>query len=141
MAEQAEKAAIPDGPLGRAVARFELYLAAERRASKHTVAAYVADVANLARFCIEKRGAALELKAIDKLLIRGWLAQVSKGVSPTTLSRKLSSVRAFLFELSPLDSRVIATAVLLMAGTALVSAFIPARRAASVDRLVALRQD
>jgi integrase/recombinase XerC len=95
MAEQAEKAALPDGPFARAVQRFEVYLAAERRSSKHTVAAYVADVASLARFCAEKRGASLELRAVDKLLIRGWLAQVSKGVSPTTLSRKLSSVRAF----------------------------------------------
>ncbi|MEX2272330.1 MAG: FtsX-like permease family protein [Vicinamibacterales bacterium] len=49
--------------------------------------------------------------------------------------------QAFLFELEPLDARVIAAAVSLMAVTAFVAAVIPARRAASVDPLIALRQD
>jgi ABC-type antimicrobial peptide transport system permease subunit len=52
-----------------------------------------------------------------------------------------ATVRAFLFELDPLDLRVIAAAALLMAVTAFVASAIPARRAASVDPLIALRQD
>jgi integrase/recombinase XerC len=134
MAEQAEKAALPDGPLARALSRFEVHLADERRASKHTVAAYVADVASLARFCIDKRGAALELGAIDKLMIRGWLAQVSKGVSPTTLARKLSSVRAFFAHLEQ-RSAITKNPVTLIQSPKLrrkLPTFLPASQAASV---------
>ena len=52
-----------------------------------------------------------------------------------------ATVRAFLFQLEPLDLRVIGVAVLVMAATALAAALVPARRAASVDPLIALRQD
>ena len=52
-----------------------------------------------------------------------------------------AGVRAFLFELSPLDARVMAAAVAIMAAAAIAAALIPARRAASIDPLVALRQD
>jgi predicted lysophospholipase L1 biosynthesis ABC-type transport system permease subunit len=52
-----------------------------------------------------------------------------------------AAARAFLFRVDPLDARVIAAAVALMTATALAAALVPARRAASVDPLVALRQD
>jgi integrase/recombinase XerC len=134
MAEQAEKAALPDGPFGRALGRFELYLAAERRLSKHTVMAYVADVANLAAFCIEKRGPGVELGAVDKLLLRSWLGQVSRGVSPTTLSRKLSSARAFFAYLER-ESAIEKNPVALIQSPKLrrkLPTFLPAEKAAAV---------
>lgn len=52
-----------------------------------------------------------------------------------------AAVRAFLFQLDPLEPRVLAAAIVVMALTALAAALIPARRAASVDPLIALRQD
>jgi ABC-type antimicrobial peptide transport system permease subunit len=50
-------------------------------------------------------------------------------------------VRSFLFQLDPLEPRVLGAAVLLMSVIALAAALIPARRAASIDPLIALRQD
>jgi integrase/recombinase XerC len=134
MPEQAEKAELPEGPFGRALGRFELYLAAERRLSKHTVVAYVADVANLAAFCIEKRGPGVELGSVDKLLLRSWLGQVSRGVSPTTLSRKLSSARAFFAYLER-ESAIEKNPVALIQSPKLrrkLPTFLPAEKAASV---------
>jgi putative ABC transport system permease protein len=50
-------------------------------------------------------------------------------------------VEAFLFDLEPLNAGVATAAVAVMALAAFLAAAIPARRAASVDPLVALRQD
>ena len=50
-------------------------------------------------------------------------------------------VRGFLFEVQPHDLRVYAGALLALATTGLAAAFGPARRASSVDPLVALRME
>ncbi len=50
-------------------------------------------------------------------------------------------VSGFLFEVQPHDPRVYAGALLLLATTGLAAAFGPARRAASVDPLIALRME
>jgi ABC-type lipoprotein release transport system permease subunit len=52
------------------------------------------------------------------------------------LSRTL---RSFLFEVSPLDPLTFCAVPLLMIIVALMAAWIPARRAAAVDPMVALR--
>lgn len=49
------------------------------------------------------------------------------------------SVRAFLFEVRPNDLRIFVAALAVLALAALVASAIPARRAASVDPLVALK--
>ena len=50
-------------------------------------------------------------------------------------------VRGFLFEVQPHDPRIYAGALLLLATTGLAAAFGPARRASSVDPLIALRME
>jgi integrase/recombinase XerC len=84
----------PDDPLERLVARFTSHLATERRASRHTVLAYGGDLRTLMAYA-RARSARARLEDIDKLLLRSWLAELARAVTPTTLSRKLASVRAF----------------------------------------------
>jgi predicted permease len=50
-------------------------------------------------------------------------------------------VRGFLFEIQPHDPRVYAGALVVLAVTGLAAAFFPARRAAGVDPLIALRME
>jgi predicted permease len=50
-----------------------------------------------------------------------------------------ASVRTFLFDVRPNDVRIFAAALAVLAAAALVASAIPARRAASVDPLIALR--
>jgi integrase/recombinase XerC len=90
----AESPPAPDA-LERLIQRFREHLASERRASPHTVAAYVRDVSSLAAYVRERRGGAASLGDIDKLLLRAFLAQLSRTVSPPTIGRKLASVRTF----------------------------------------------
>jgi ABC-type antimicrobial peptide transport system permease subunit len=50
-------------------------------------------------------------------------------------------VRAFLFEIQPHDPTVYAGVSAVLAMTGLAAAFLPARRAAGVDPLIALRME
>ena len=52
-----------------------------------------------------------------------------------------ASVKAFLFEVQPNDLRIFAVAVAVLAAAGLFASAVPARRAAQVDPLIALRQD
>lgn len=82
-------------PLERLVERFREHLASERRASRHTVLAYVRDVTALCAYVRERRGPDAGVQDIDKLLLRSFLAALARTVAPVTLARKLASVRAF----------------------------------------------
>ena len=74
-----------------AVATFLQSLAAERRLSPHTVAAYQRDLANLASLTAGKPLA--ELSATD---IRGAIVKLrSQNLAPTSVARQLSSWRGF----------------------------------------------
>ncbi len=52
-----------------------------------------------------------------------------------------ASVKAFLFEVQPGDMRIFIAALVTLGSAALLASAIPARRAAAVDPLVALRQE
>ncbi len=52
-----------------------------------------------------------------------------------------AAARTFLFRLQPADPRAFAAAAVVLSVAALIAAIIPARRAASVDPIVALRSD
>jgi len=52
-----------------------------------------------------------------------------------------SAAKSFLFKLDPTDPRAFAAALLLLAGTGLVASAVPARRAAAVDPMIALRSE
>jgi len=63
---------------------------------------------------------------------------IAGGIGAWYLS---AAAKAFLFKVEATDSRAFAAAVLLLAGAALVASVVPARRAASVDPIVALRAE
>lgn len=83
-----------DDPLARNIRAFCEHLACERRASKHTVAAYRRDLEQLAAFVREKRRGVAQIEQVDKLVLRGWLGELAKSRSTTTIARKLAAVRA-----------------------------------------------
>jgi predicted permease len=71
--------------------------------------------------------------------LRWSLAGVAAGVAGAwALSRLMTSL---LFEISPNDPMTFGTVAAAMIGVALAASYIPARRAASVDPIVALRAD
>lgn len=76
------------------IEHFLEHLAEERRLSRHTVAAYGSDLRQLREFVKrEKLGDAL--LALSKAELRLWLSEVARGAGPSTLARKMGSVRAF----------------------------------------------
>jgi integrase/recombinase XerC len=91
----ADEPSVPDDAVAKTVRRFIEHLASERRASKHTVLAYGSDLEALARFVRRRLARAAKLEDIDKLMLRSWLAELSRDVAPVTLGRKLASVRTF----------------------------------------------
>jgi putative ABC transport system permease protein len=66
-------------------------------------------------------------------------AGVIFGVAGSLASGRL--LQQFLFEVQPGDPQVIATIVSLLIGVGLLASWLPARRAAAIDPLVALRDE
>jgi integrase/recombinase XerC len=86
-------AALPPD-LGAALEAFRRHLAAERGLSRHTVAAYVLDVAGLLQH-VSRLGAE-RLDDVDPSALRSWLArQHTAGYARSTLARRSSSARVF----------------------------------------------
>jgi integrase/recombinase XerC len=77
------------------VERFAEYLALERHASKHTVAAYRRDLSSLVGFLSERLERAPSLDDVTRLSLRSWLGSVGESLTPASIARKLSSVRSF----------------------------------------------
>jgi putative ABC transport system permease protein len=69
------------------------------------------------------------------------LMAIGTVVGTVTAWQLSASVRAFLFEIEPQDPRIFALALLLLSAAGLVASAFPARRAARVDPMVALRQE
>lgn len=69
-------------------------LAHERRASKLTTLAYTADLRRLAAFAAARLHRAPCLADVTVMLLRGFLADLSRSVAPPTVARKLASVRS-----------------------------------------------
>jgi integrase/recombinase XerC len=75
---------------------FRQHLAVEKRASPHTVRAYLANLDELVRFLRNKRGREPEPRDLDIPALRSYLASLFEVNEPVTIARKLSAARSFL---------------------------------------------
>ncbi|MGH8299036.1 MAG: tyrosine recombinase XerC [Steroidobacteraceae bacterium] len=76
------------------IERFRRYLAAERRCSPHTVAAYTRDLQALVSYC--DRAGLESWTAIDTGHLRSFAARLhGGGLGPRSIQRRLSAVRSF----------------------------------------------
>jgi len=80
--------------LAAVVTRFAEHLAFERRASRHTVAAYRRDLSSLERFLSERLGREPTLSDVTRFSLRSWLGSRAQALAPASIARTLSSVRA-----------------------------------------------
>jgi len=74
------------------IQRFAAYLSSERRASPHTLHAYLAD---LAQYSLHLASAGIPLVPSSPAAVRGFLSRAAAGCGPAALARKLSAVRTF----------------------------------------------
>jgi integrase/recombinase XerC len=81
--------------LEAAQAAFRQFLIAEKRASDHTVRAYLRDLDELVAFARRTLGRNPELDQLDGVLCRSYLASLHGRNDAVTIGRKLSSLRAF----------------------------------------------
>lgn len=96
-----------DTGLGQAVDDWAAWLAHERRASPHTLAAYGQDLAEFLEFLTMHLGGPLTLETLGGLRLadfRSWLAaRTSRGLARSSTARALSTVRGFFRRLERLD--------------------------------------
>jgi len=78
-----------------AVAAFRDHLRSEKRASPHTVRAYLHDVGELGAFVQKLVGRPVTLVDLDAIACRSYLASLHGHNDAVTIGRKLSSLRAF----------------------------------------------
>jgi len=74
---------------------FTAYLQTERDVSPHTLAAYSSDLAQLLAFVIREKGETASAQDIDHLLLRRYLAGLSKDTKKSSIGRKLAAIRSF----------------------------------------------
>jgi ABC-type antimicrobial peptide transport system permease subunit len=81
--------------------------------------------------------------SLMRLVLREVAVMVGCGLALGAAGAALTTgmARSLLFGLTPTDPRVFATAAALLAATGFAAAWLPARRAASIDPLVALRHE
>jgi integrase/recombinase XerC len=78
-----------------AVAAFRDHLRSEKRASAHTLRAYLHDVEELGAFARRLLGHAPTVRELDPIVCRSYLASLHGSNDAVTIGRKLSSLRAF----------------------------------------------
>lgn len=77
---------------GDALAAFRDHLSSERDRSEHTVAAYLADARDLARFCCEH--AITDPDQVEPLVLRRWLGDlIERDYARATVARRASAIR------------------------------------------------
>jgi putative ABC transport system permease protein len=84
-----------------------------------------------------------ETREILRLVVGGGMTLTLKGIAlglPAALAAG-RSLRSLLFQVSPMDPLSFGAIALLLAATAFVASYVPARRAARLDPLIALRQE
>lgn len=81
--------------LAEQIQLFTTYLQAERNVSPHTLAAYGSDLSQLLAFAIHEKGEAVSAQDIDHLLLRRYLAGLSKTTKKSSIGRKLAAIRSF----------------------------------------------
>jgi integrase/recombinase XerC len=78
------------------VEQYETFLRKEKRASEHTVLAYIKDVESFLQFSEIDNASISSLKEVSYHLVRSWIVNlVSEGVTNKSVNRKLSSLRGF----------------------------------------------
>jgi integrase/recombinase XerC len=82
-------------PLAQQIQLFELYLQTERAVSVHTSAAYGSDLAQLLTFAVTEKGEDVSADDVDHLLLRRYLAGLSKDTKKSSIGRKLAAIRSF----------------------------------------------
>jgi len=79
----------------KAIAVFRQFLTTEKRASEHTVRAYLHDLGEVRAFACAALGHEPALRELDVILCRSYLASLHGRNDAVTIGRKLSSLRAF----------------------------------------------
>lgn len=79
-----------------AIARFRDHLQAEKGASEHTLAAYLADLGQLVAFLAGDGPDAVAppVESVDRTQIRAFLGRLHRKAKPATVARKLASIRS-----------------------------------------------
>jgi len=83
------------GAMDEALAAFRQYLTAEKRASVHTLRAYLHDLDELCAHARQVLGRPPVLEELDVTMCRSYLASLHGANDAVTIGRKLSSLRAF----------------------------------------------
>ncbi|MEI6207084.1 MAG: tyrosine recombinase XerC [Desulfuromonadales bacterium] len=81
-------------PLSVNIRDFTTYLETERNVSQHTLKAYHSDLAQMLSFIQQEKGAAVSVLDVDHLLLRRYLAQLSKSIKKNSIGRKLAAIRS-----------------------------------------------
>ena len=81
--------------MDEALAIFRQYLTAEKRASAHTLRAYLHDLEELVAHATRTLGRAPSIDELDVVVCRSYLASLHGANDAVTIGRKLSSLRAF----------------------------------------------
>lgn len=71
------------------------YLYASQGASPHTLRAYETDLSEFLRLCAEQEGRGIDPASVQKSHVRNYLQEIHGRNAPSTVARKLSTLRSF----------------------------------------------